>query len=260
MLIVAVLAGIAVGLLMGALGGGGAILTVPVLVYAFGEDAHQATTSSLVVVGVSSLIGLVSHHRAGAVRWKLGALFGLAGVGGAWLGAFLAHGVAQPVLLTLFSALLVVVAGLMARKALRARRRASSSGASGAERRRNRSWLPVLLTATGVGALTGFFGVGGGFAIVPALTLVLGFGMAEAVGTSLLVIAMNSAFSFLFHFSAGTTLDLAVVAPMLLAAVVGTFVGARLTRAIPTHRLQLGFAGFLLLTAAYMAVQNIPQL
>lgn len=264
-MLIALVAGVVVGLLIGGLGGGGAVLTVPVLVYAVGKDPHEATTASLVIVGVSSLVGLVPHHRRGAVQWGQGVTIGVLGVGGAYLGTRAAAGVDGNLLLAMFAGLLVVVAALMIRKAL-----VGSADVEGRPRdvlhsddegmRDVGGIVKLVVTATGVGLLTGFFGVGGGFAIVPALTLVLGYGMPFAVGTSLLVVTINSVSSFLFHSSGGSVIDWSIVTPFLAMAVAGALVGGRLVTKIPKRTLQLGFASLLLLVSFYTAWRSIPHL
>ncbi|MCB4208914.1 sulfite exporter TauE/SafE family protein [Arthrobacter sp. UM1] len=254
----AVLAGLLVGLIMGGLGGGGAILTVPVLAYGFGMTAHEATASSLVIVGVGALVGLIPHHRGGHVMWRQGALYGVLGLLGSFLGTRLSAGVDERLLLGMFAALLVVVAVLMARTAFRGR--AEGAGASVSGRflgMDGRTLARATTTATGVGFLTGFFGVGGGFAIVPALTLVLGYTMRQAVGTSLLVIAVNSAASLLFRAGGGVSLDWAVVLPFLLATVAGSLAGGQLMARVPKKALRLGFAAFLLAVAVYTGVRSL---
>lgn len=264
-MIIALVAGIAVGLLVGGLGGGGAILTVPVLVYALGKDPHEATTSSLVIVGVSSLVGLVPHHRNGNVQWGQGLLFGVLGAGGAYVGTLASRGVNGNVLLAMFAALLVVVAALMVRKALAGQADVECRAQELLHRdaRGHLDWaglVKVVATASGVGLLTGFFGVGGGFAIVPALTLVLGYCMPYAVGTSLLVVAVNSASSYAFHSSSGSTIDWSIVGPFLAMAVLGALLGGRLMNRIPKRTLQLGFAAFLFVVALYTAWRSVPHL
>ena len=264
-MLIALVAGVVVGLLIGGLGGGGAVLTLPVLVYAVGKDPHEATTASLVIVGVSSLVGLVPHHRRGAVPWGQGVTIGVLGVGGAYLGTRAAAGVDGNLLLAMFAGLLVVVAALMIRKAL--------VGSADVEDRPRDvlhfhdegrcdvgGIMKLVVTATGVGLLTGFFGVGGGFTIVPALTLVLGYGMPFAVGTSLLVVTINSVSSFLFHSSGGSVIDWSIVTPFLAMAVAGALVGGRLMTKIPKRTLQLGFASLLLLVSFYTAWRSIPHL
>ena len=185
-LLAAVVAGALIGLSLGALGGGGSILAVPVLL-ALGQTATQATTGSLVVVGVTSLAGAVTAYRAGNVLLARGVAFGAVAIGGAVLGAHASSAVPEPVLLAAFAALMLVVAGLMTARQLRSRRNGNSEK-SHADRPRLDDpiitfsptfmcqcprALKVVVTATAVGLLTGFLGVGGGFLVVPALTLAL---------------------------------------------------------------------------------------
>lgn len=264
-------AGLAIGLALGALGGGGSILTVPALVYLLGQDAAVATTGSLVVVGTSALMGMAAHARAGRVRLLHGAVFGVLGTAGSYAGSRLSAHVPSPVLLSAFAGLLLVVAALMARRARAAAAGAATRVAGGTEvggstrHTESGAWTArgaanVILAATGVGLLTGFFGVGGGFAIVPALVLVLGFEMPTAVGTSLLVIAINSATAFATRLHSGVTLDWPVILGFTGVAVVGSLLGARLAHRLDPRPLNTAFTGLLVLVGIYIAVMNVPRL
>jgi uncharacterized membrane protein YfcA len=260
-----------VGVTVGALGGGGSILTVPVLVYLFGQDARAATTGSLIIVGTTTLIGMLPHLRQGRVRLAQGAVFGVLGVAGAILGSKLAVLVPPEVLLAAFSVLMFVVAALMTRRR-RAVARAEAAGARPAEPDRRpiltlRPWhvdgprLALLLaTATGVGMLTGFFGVGGGFAVVPALVLVLGMPMPVAVGTSLVVITINSASSLVSRLGQDVTLDWGVIGWFTVLAVVGSLLGSLITTRVRPARLSLAFTVLLVGVAVYTAARSIPAL
>ncbi|ROR54964.1 hypothetical protein EDD41_2203 [Luteococcus japonicus] len=241
--------GILVGIVMGSLGGGGAILTIPLLVYVLHQSPHAATEGSLLIIGISSLIGLWPHHRTGRVRWVDGALFGALGIVGSMMGSAASTQVEGEVLMALFSVLLLVVAWLM----FRARARGRSGGGGQA-----RPFWQLLLTATGVGLLTGFFGVGGGFAVVPALTLVLGFAMKEAIATSLLVIAINSATALASRLTIGVALDWGVVVPFAVGASLGSLAGGRVARLADPRQLQFAFACLLVLLALFVGAQNIP--
>src|SRR5665811_984772 len=182
---------------------GGSILTVPALVYLLGQDTHAATTGSLLIVGVTALVGMAAHCRAGRVRVVQGLVFGVLGIAGASVGSQLSATVAPAALLAAFSVLMLVVAAMMVVRR-RAQLRAAAAGKVEAgspdgpvlQLRPNficncPRVLKVVAVASAVGLLTGFFGVGGGFVVVPALVLALGFSMPVAVGTSLLVIAIN---------------------------------------------------------------------
>jgi uncharacterized membrane protein YfcA len=271
-LVVAVVAGLLIGLSLGALGGGGSVLAVPVLVYALGQSASQATTGSLVVVGATSLVGAVTARRAGNVLLGRGVAFGAAAIGGAAVGARLSTLVPEPVLLAAFAGLLVLVAGVMTVRQVSARR---SAGTAGGRRPRLDDpivsfrprfacqcprALKVLVTATAVGLLTGFLGVGGGFLVVPALVLALGLPMEFAAGTSLVVITVTSTAALAVRAGTGTHPGWALVALLTVAAVVGGYTGARLTARVDTSRLQTAFTLLLLLVAGYTAWQALHAL
>lgn len=272
--------GLTIGLVLGGLGGGGAILTVPILVYLLGQTPRAATTGSLIIVGLTSLVGIVPHQRAGRVRFAEGLTFGVLGVVGSVAGTRASASVPPPVLMSAFSVLMLIVAGLMTRKRLAtpavsatatpvfataggssAMAGATSPVVPGSEpevsrpRRRN-----VVIAATGVGLLTGFFGVGGGFAVVPALVLALGFTMPTAVGTSLLVIAINSATALASRFGAGVELDWPLILTFSAFGAMGSVLGGKLVHRINPRTLSLGFTVLLVVVAAYVAYQNVPAL
>lgn len=260
--------GLLIGLSLGALGGGGSILTVPALVYLLSQDPHQASTSSLLIVGATSLIALVSHARRGNVRLGQGLAFGALGTAGSFAGTAAAAHVRPAVLLTAFAALMLLVAALMIRKSLR--RNGSDEAKDEAPTEPMLTLRPlrcacprvakVVVTATGVGLLTGFFGVGGGFALVPALVLAMGFAMPVAVGTSLLVIAVNSATALAARATTGMHLDWAVIGAFTAVAVLGSLLGGRVASRVAPHHLTRAFAVLLIAVAAYTAARNVPAL
>ena len=270
-LAVIVIAGALIGLSLGALGGGGSILTVPVLVYGLGQSAAQATTGSLVVVGITALAGAVTAYRSGNVLLTRGLSFGAVAIGGAAAGAKASGLVTGPVLLAAFAALLVVVAGVMAARQLRSRH-----GRPGAHHETRVDdpiitfrpsfgchcprALKVLVTATLVGLLTGFLGVGGGFLVVPALVLALGLPMAYAVGTSLVVITITSASALAVRAGSGIHPSWSLVALLTAVAVVGGWAGARLTARTDTSKIQAAFTVLLLLVAGDTAWRALPAL
>ncbi|HET8560568.1 MAG TPA: sulfite exporter TauE/SafE family protein [Marmoricola sp.] len=265
--LVALLAGALLGLALGALGGGGSILAVPVLVYALGQSPAQATTGSLVVVGTSALIGAVTAHRAGNVLLGRGVAFGAVALGGAALGGLASAHVPEPVLLASFAVLMLVVGGVMAVRQARGRRRPDAPAHNWDEPiiTFSPSFMcqcpraaKVLVTATGVGLLTGFLGVGGGFLVVPALLLALSMPMAYAAGTSLVVITMTSAVALAVRVGVGTQPDWTVVLVLAAAAAVGGFLGARLAARADTRRLMTAFTALVLAVAIYTAVRALP--
>ena len=194
MILHALLIGALVGVLVGSLGAGGGIVSVPILVYVLGQDPHQATGLSLIIVGLTAAVSLATRARSGSVAWPEGTIFAFAGLAGTWAGAAL------------------------------------------------------------TGFLTGFFGVGGGFAIVPALHLALRYPMKRASATSLLVMVITAAFGLASRTLSGTlTITAQAVAMVALftgASMVGGFVGARLTARVSNRVLGLVFAALLIIVAA----------
>lgn len=264
MLALALPAGLLIGLSLGAVGAGGSILTVPVLVFLLGQSVHQATGLSLIVVGAAALVGAVAHGRAGRVRPGTGLLFGLLGVAGSYAGSLANRAMNPNVLLLAFAGLMLAVAAMMlARRHAAAAAEPHQPGESHTSDRatRVRCLARTAVVATGVGLLTGLFGVGGGFVVVPALVLVLGLPTTVAVGTSLLVITINSAVALVPRLSAHTlTVDLSLLALFTVAAVVGVLVGNRITARISPRRLTTAFALIVVVVAAYTATTAVLQL
>ncbi len=260
--------GLAIGLSLGALGGGGSILTVPALVYLLDQDPRSATTGSLLIVGITSLFGMLAHARAGRVRVVHGVAFGVLGIAGSWAGSRLSAAVAPEVLLAAFAGLMLVVAAIMFRRSVRGGRGGDGGDDTGeatvVSLRPLRCHCPqalkVLVTATAVGLLTGFFGVGGGFAVVPALVLSLGFSMPVAVGTSLLVISVNSASALVARLGSGLELDWTLLATFTGAAILGSLLGGRVASRVRPVTLTRAFTVLLVLVAVYTAVRSVPQL
>jgi uncharacterized protein len=276
MLSIAIPAGLLIGLLLGTLGGGGSILTVPVLVYLLHQSPHAATAGSLLIVGITAAVGMIVHRRAGRVRLALGITFGALGVAGSYAGTRLSSGVPPGLLLSLFAGLMLAAAAAMIRRPRRTAARceratgsppaaARTSGRRRAGQRLGgsmvlRRGLKIIVAATGVGLLTGFFGVGGGFVIVPALVLALGFDMPAAVGTSLLVIAINSATALAARLGSLAGLDWALLGVFTVAALAGALAGNRVASRIDPSRLTTAFTVLLIAVAAYSLVRSLPGL
>ncbi len=253
MLLASLVLGLLIGLTLGALGGGGSILTVPVLVYVLGLSAQQATTGSLVIVGVSSAVASVGHARAGHTRWGRGLVLTAAGVPAALLGTLLNRHTDAGLLLLIFAAVMTVAAvGMLVRTADHEELPVVAPPPRG----HGRAALEVLLAGSGIGLLTGFLGVGGGFVIVPVLVVLLGYAMPTAVGTSLLVIALNSGVALLARLGHGS-IAWHVVVPFTLAAVLGSLGGRRLTAAADPDRLTRAFAALLIAVAAYVLLDTL---
>ena len=233
-----------IGVSLGLLGGGGSILAVPVLVYVARVDVHAAIGMSLAVVGTTALVGGLVHARAGRVDLRAAALFGGAGMLGAPLGAQATHAVAPRVLLLLFAALMLAVGGLMLR---------GNAGARSGTPQPH----PVAVPAAGfgVGLLTGFLGVGGGFLIVPALTLLAGLPIHAAIGTSLLVIAANSAAGVAGHLRQGE-MPLGLTSAFTASSALGALAGVRLASSLDPARLRRVFAVFVVLVGFFLLARN----
>ncbi|PWI45326.1 sulfite exporter TauE/SafE family protein [Streptomyces sp. ICBB 8177] len=243
-----VVLGALIGLSLGALGGGGSILTVPVLVYALGQPPREATTAGLVVVGVTALTGAAGHARAGHVRWRAGLAFGAAGTAASCAGTALDRSVDPTALLLCFAALMVVSAAGMLRRHRGGRTAAAPVRAPAHPVAR------VLVSGSVVGFLTGFLGVGGGFVIVPALVAALGYEMPVAVGTSLLVIAINSGVALAARAGA-ERFPWHVVVPLTAAAVAGSLAGRAVCARVPAPVLGRAFATLTVAVAGYLVVR-----
>ena len=292
MLAVAIPAGLLIGLALGALGGGGSILTVPALVYLLDQAPPAATTGSLLIVGTAALVGMVAHRRAGRVRIGPGLVFAGLGLAGSYVGSRLSTAVDPHVLLTAFAALMLAAAAALrqrggarryaagapprpgsADRLARARAHHPAALADGpttagptcplpsvTPRITTRRAVTIVAAATAVGLLTGFFGVGGGFVIVPALVLVLGFDMPAAVGTSLLVIAINSASALLSRMGTHIHLEPGLLLAFTAAAIAGAVAGSRIASKVRPERLVGVFALLMIAVALYTVARSVPAL
>lgn len=262
-MVVALVAGALIGLSLGTLGAGGSILAVPVLAYGLGQGAGQATTGSLVVVGLTSALAAVAARDRARI-WR-GAGFGLLASGGAVLGAAWASRIDEDVLMAAFGLLMLTVAVVTV-----------------VRRRRGQHDTPVLdtpiitfhpqfacacpraakvvVTATLVGLLTGFLGVGGGFLVVPALVLALGMGLKEAAATSLVVISVTSVVAFGARVGHGMAPDAWPVAVLTVSAAAAALLGTRLAARVDTRRLGIAFTALLAAVGGAVLVLTVPAL
>ena len=246
MLAVALALSLLIGVSLGLLGGGGSILTLPILSYVVGMETKAAIASSLFVVAVTSATGVIAHARAGRVRWRTGVLFGSAGMVGAFVGGRLARYISGDVLMLLFAGMMVATAIAMIRGRKNARPPVN----------RELPIVKVLVEGVVIGVVTGIVGAGGGFLVVPALVLLGGLPMEAAVGTSLVVISMKSFAGFyghLGHVSVDWSMTLAVTG----AAVVGSFGGGALAGKVSPEVLRKGFGVFVLAMAALVLVKQL---
>lgn len=238
-----------IGLSLGLIGGGGSILTVPILVYFLGVETHEAVGMSLVVVGTTSFFGAYLHHKKGTLNFSSGLLFGISGIFGAFLGSPLTRLVSQNVLLLMFATLMFVVAFSM----LWRKRNEESEKVYEANRTK------AILAGFGVGILTGFLGVGGGFLIVPALIFFGGLPMKKAIGTSLFVIALNCFAGISGHLTYGL-FDLKITLIVTSLAVGGAVFGTMLSHNISVVNLQKSFAFLVLAVAIFLTYKNYSVL
>lgn len=240
-----------IGLSLGLMGGGGSILTVPIFVYVLGYDPKLAIAMSLPVVGVTSLVGAVGHWKAGSVDLRTAALFGMVAMTGAYVGARLAVFLTGAVQLSLLAAVMLAAAISMFRSARRAAPAQPAEDRSG----RSMSLRLLLPVAFCVGVMTGVVGIGGGFLVVPALVLLAKVPMKQAVGTSLLVIAMNCASGFAGYVGRAQ-LPWAFLLGFTAVAVGGIVAGTYLVRYVSQRALKQAFAVFLLVMGTFILVKN----
>ncbi|MEU7935398.1 sulfite exporter TauE/SafE family protein [Micromonospora echinofusca] len=237
-----------IGVSLGLLGGGGSILAVPLLVYVADLPAKEAIATSLLVVGATSAVGVIPHARAHRVRWRTGLIFGLAGMTGAYAGGRLAEFIPAGFLLTGFAVMMLATAVAM----IRGRR-----AAEGKPVPHELPVLRVILDGIVVGLVTGLVGAGGGFLVVPALALLGGLPMPVAVGTSLVVIAMKS-FAGLAGYLSSVSINWGLAAAVTAAAIVGSFLGARLAGKIPADVLRKSFGWFVVVMGVFVLTQQLP--
>jgi uncharacterized protein len=246
-----------VGLSLGVLGGGGSILTVPILVYVLGYDPKLAIAMSLPAVGVTSLVGAISHWRAGHVHLRTALSFGAIAMVGAFVGARGAHLLTGAQQLLLLAVVMLAAAVTMFRSAQK-----TPTSADDIDESATPSWALLLPVALAVGVLTGVVGIGGGFLVVPALVVLARAPMTQAVGTSLLVIAMNAASGFA-GYATTVSIPWSFVVSFTAIAVFGLLVGLRLARFVSVAALKQGFAAFLLAMGVFVFYRNravlLPQ-
>ena len=242
---------IAIGLSLGLLGSGGSILTVPVLVYLVGQDEKVAIAGSLFVVGSIALAGGLQFVRAGLVQWRSVLVFGVPGMAGTYLGAMLAAYVSGVMQLALFALVMLAASWLMLRPI----------DLRHADSRQRAAWK-IAADGLVVGIITGLVGVGGGFLIVPALVLLGGLSMHQAVATSLIVIALKSYSGFWKYLDVleaqSLELDWTTLVVVTALGIVGSVVGSKLARRLPQDKLKRGFGWFLIVMGIYILAQSGP--
>ncbi|MEV4103434.1 sulfite exporter TauE/SafE family protein [Nonomuraea sp. NPDC049649] len=248
MIVLTLAAAVLVGVTLGLFGGGGSILTVPVLVYLAGVPARQAIAMSLFVVAVTSAVSAVGHARAGRIRWRTGLVFGAAGMAGAYGGGLIGPHLPEALLMSAFAAMMLATAAAM----IRDRRVPRAEPVAG-----DLPVLRVIAEGAGVGLVTGLVGAGGGFLVVPALVLLGGLPMGVAVGTSLVVIALKSLAGLAGYLHA-TPVDWSLALPVTAAAVAGGLIGGALAGRLDADRLRKAFGWFVLAMGAFVLIRQLP--
>lgn len=255
MMILALIGAAMIGLTLGLLGSGGSILTVPILVYLLGKDGKIAITESLAIVGGIAAIGAIPHARAKNVRWMTAILFGIPGMAGAYLGSIIGGYLPGALQLVIFAIVMLTAAWFMLRKSAR---KPSTPTQSAPARDTPAVWL-VVLEGFAVGIMTGLVGVGGGFLIVPSLVLLAGLSMHHAVGTSLVIIVLNS-FAAFFRYQTEYTIDWRIIGIFIVIGGLGTLAGKVVGSRIDQRSLKRIFAYFLIVMGLIMVVRESVRL
>jgi uncharacterized protein len=244
-ILLAIPLGIVIGLVVGAVGGGGAILALPVLVYVLGEKVGPASTASLIVVAIAAGIGAGALALRGHVCWRIALMFTAPAAAGSLLGTLGNTAVSAKLLILSFVPIMLLAAGATWQRS-GAGRGEEDTGCPPA-----RTWV-VVSAGLGVGALTGFFGVGGGFMIVPVLALGLGLVFRRAVGTSLVIITLTGIAALTAHLLTGARPHFAVTAVLAGSTVVGALLGTAVADRLPQKLLARGFAVIVALLALFL--------
>ncbi len=250
-IILAIPFGIAIGIALGLVGGGGSILAVPVLIYVLGEPIKDATTASLLVVTVSALAGAVGHRRRRGVDFRIALSFAGVSAVGAVFGTVLNRGSRPTVIVAVLAVIMLGAAAAMLR---RTGAQASTPPVAG-----RALWVRLIPAAFAVGVLTGYAGVGGGFLIVPVLTLLIGLHLKQAIGTSLVIIALTSAVGLVAHLQSGS-INWSIALPFAGAAIVGSVIGAHYSARTSRQRLTRGFAALVTVIAFALLASTVASL
>lgn len=252
-------ASILIGITLGLIGGGGSILTIPIMVYLFQVNPKLATTYSLFIVGFTASIGAVSHYRMGNIKLKSAVLFAVPSL----ITIILVRKIILPLvpeiiftsnnfiltkdifIMAFFAILMIVASYSMIKKSKDVAISALTNP------------LKVIIIGALVGIITGFLGAGGGFLIIPALLFFTGINMKQAVGTSLLIIAFNSLFGFLGDIVNGVVIDYTLLFTTAVFASMGIFIGTMLSKKIDGTKLKPAFGWFILLMGIYIMTNEL---
>jgi uncharacterized protein len=246
MLVLTLALAVLVGIVLGLLGGGGSILTLPILSYVAGMETKPAIASSLFVVAVTSAFAAIGHARAGRVRWRTAISFGVAGMVGAYGGGRLAARVPDVVLMVMFAFVMIAAGAAMLRRRMPLRHTTAAP-----------SLVSLAGQGMGVGLVAGLVGAGGGFLIVPALVFLGGLGMEAAVGTSLVVISMQSTAGFAGHLAHVRDLEWSTTLAVTAVAVIGSLLGTALAKRVSPQKLRTTFGVFVLAIAGLVLAREL---
>jgi uncharacterized protein len=247
-----------IGFLLGLLGGGGSILTVPMLVYLFDVPPQSAVLTSFAVVGVSSLAAVVKYALRKRVCWKSGLFFGVSGMSGSFLGGRVGAELPDRVLMTLFGVLALTTGAVMLVKARATQNEAVPASAESASCPLRTAYPRVVFDGFWVGVITGMVGVGAGFLIVPVLTLLVGLPMPAAIGTSLMVLVMNALAGFAGHVAVDK-LNLELILTVSVATLIGSGVGAQFSAYIGGAMLRRFFGVFIVSISGYILYRTVNR-
>jgi len=242
--------GILIGLVVGAVGGGGGVLGLPVLVYILSQPVGPASTASLIVVAIAAGVGAGALALRGHVCWRIAMTFTLPAAAGTLLGTFGNHAVSAKVLILAFVPVMLAASYATWQRATR-----TTNDETGACP--NARFWPTALGGLGVGVLTGFFGVGGGFMIVPVLTLWLGFTFRRAVATSLVILTLTGLAALASHLAVGADIDVPITISLSVSTAVGALVGSILAQRVPQAALGRGFAVIVGLLGVFLLVDTL---
>ncbi len=254
------LAAIVMGMVLGAIGGGGSILTVPILVYMFGQDASLATGYSLLIVGLTATYGAIGYYRRGLIEVKASLIFAVPSIIAVYLTrAYLMPAipeviVSSPFLLEKDLLIMVSFALLML---LSAYMMLTKNTSQSRDQSKHHNPFYIVIEGTVVGVVTGMLGAGGGFLIIPALVLLMGMEMRKAVGASLLIISLKSLIGFTGDLQAGASLDWSLIGKLIIFTIFGMWLGTRMASKVNGTMLQKGFGIFTLFIAIFILVKEI---
>ena len=250
---------VCIGISLGLLGGGGSVLALPILVYFMGVAPKSAIAMTLIIVGTVSLLGTIPHWKRGNINLKTVLIFGSATMIGAFGGARLSNlpFITETFQMLLFAVMMLLAAGFMIRRSSQTHQKSDLSPDLELypEPVCKYCWLWLMTEGIGVGILTGLVGVGGGFAIVPALVLLGNIPMKQAIATSLLIIALNS-IAGLLGYLGHIAIDWPLTVSFTFAAALGTIAGGYLAQFVSAKQLQKSFGYFLLAVATFVLIQN----